>query len=258
MRRLILGMLGVAVASLATGCIYIEEEVGSGYPRTVTKELPPYDKISVRGALGDVDIRTCDECERIRVTADDNLIDNIHAEVDDDTLELHVDGSIAPVTPIEIVVRTTVLREVEVRGASDVVVQGELFDELELDISGASMVDVSGRVAELEAELSGSSTLVARGLDLASIDVDASGASDVTLAGTATRLSVELSGSSDLEATELLAQDVDIESSGASDAMVCATETVEADLSGASSLHYTCEPTSVQVEASGSSDAHSF
>lgn len=259
MNRLILGAVGLAIASMATGCVYVEEEVGSGYARTVTKELPPYDEISVNDAFGNVDIRTCEDCESIRVTADDNLIDNIHAEVDDDgTLELCLNGVISPVTPIEVVIRTATLRKVEVRGASNVFVQGDFSDDFELDVSGASTVDFSGRAPSLEAELSGASTLNAREVEVASIDLDASGSSNITLSGTGGGLEVELSGASSLEASGLVTEDVTLDFSGSSSAAVCATGTIDAELSGASSLQYTCDPSVVRVDASGSSSSESF
>src|SRR5690606_41762695 len=104
---------------------------------------------------------------------------------------------------------------IEVSGASDFS-EEVIADRLEVDLDGASSIDVAGSVSFLDAELSGSSDLLDFGLDISNLDIDVSGASTAFLSvketirvkasgastlnykGNATILKSELSGSSQI------------------------------------------------------------
>ena len=85
------------------------------------------------------------------------------------------------------------------------------------------------------------------------IDVKLSGASHSTFAGASKQLAIECSGASHINAARLTAKTVTADLSGASTAHVNATEELEAEASGASTLRYVGQPAKLDKEISGAS-----
>ncbi|MEM6790372.1 MAG: head GIN domain-containing protein [Myxococcota bacterium] len=174
---------------------------GSGVAKTETRAVGAFDRIEVGGAL-QVDI-TVGAAAEVKVTAEDNLVDRIEADVVDGELVLKTTGDFRAQIAPRVIVTVPTLDGVEARGAS--------------------RVDASG----LEAE---------------ALTIEAHGASRVEVDGTASRLDVAAHGASRVDATDLASAEVAVEASGASEIDVARPQTLVARLSGASRCTYAGEP----------------
>jgi hypothetical protein len=206
---------------------------GSG--RVITKSVPvsSFSKLEVDDAF-DVNV-TMGDLQQVTLRVDDSLVDRLDVGVSGESLHLRLNPRIS-------VRNGTLHADVTARSLSDV------------DISGAGHVHLSGDLSgqRLDLRLSG-----AGGLDgpvqLDEGNVDLSGASNVRLSGSAGHLVVKGSGASELWADQLQVADLTVNLSGASSASVLVTNTISAELSGASSLRYRGSPTFTRREVSGGS-----
>lgn len=85
-------------------------------------------------------------------------------------------------------------------------------------------------------------------------EIELSGGSDIQGSGRDDGYLLTLSGGSDADLRDLEVSRVELEVSGGSDASIYATESVEGDVSGGSSVTIFGEPESVSVDSSGGSD----
>jgi hypothetical protein len=140
-----------------------------------------------------------------------------------------------------------------------------------LDISGASKVTGSLTSTDTEIQLSGASNLnMALKTGKAGIDVSGgsdvsgdlqalgtritlSGASDCNFTGSAGNSVIEASGASEMTSPNLILQNADVNLTGASHAAIHTDGTLNVNLSGASGLDYSGNPTIGKIDISGAS-----
>jgi len=126
------------------------------------------------------------------------------------------------------------LEYIDFSGAVEVVCENALsFKDLEMDVSGAAEIDMELMADRFEAEFSG--------------------ASEIDFRGKCKSGYFELSGASEFNAEGLEFEDLSIELSGASDAKVFATNKLNIDASGASSIRYKGNPPDISIDESGAS-----
>jgi hypothetical protein len=220
------------VGTLATGCA-LRIVRGSGELVELTPEVGAFRAINASHSF----VVTVErgEPEAVTIEADDNIDEDVTAEVRDETLHLSVGGGL---TLTNITLRATVV-----------------VPELdELISSGAAQIEVIDDVAAdaLRAEASGASTVVAS-VEVRQLHAEASGASTILLAGAAETAVLEADGASTISAEGLTGGDVDVVLAGASSAEVEVTGALDARLSGSSTLRYFGEPTSIDESVSGAS-----
>jgi hypothetical protein len=150
----------------------------------------------------------------VEVEADDNLLEHIKTEVDGDTLKIYTEGNISTKNSIRVRIAMPQIESFDVSGASNGTLTNVKNESLTIEASGASKIKVDGEAAELN---------------------------------------VELSGASRLDAENLKAENAKVEASGASNATIFATNEVEAEASGASSVRYVGTPKNVTQSSSGAS-----
>ena len=123
-----------------------------------------------------------------------------------------------------------------------------------LGLSGAARAELSGfAVAHaVNFDLSGASHL-AGAINTGSLNCQLSGASHLQLSGSGDDLVAHASGASNLQLGDFVCEDADIDFSGASRGTVNVQGTLDARLSGASSLSYKGNPTLGSVSTSGAS-----
>jgi hypothetical protein len=169
-----------------------------------------------------------------------NVLSAIDVHVSDDTLHIGLKPGrtvVSGTAMLRAFVSTPHLTGLAAGGAS-IVGWGPSFQspDMEISVSGASMIDGPVEVDRLRFDVSGASHLALQG-DAHSLDAQLSGASVASILGLkVTNLTVELSGASHMETTVV--------------------ETISADLSGASSLVYAPtygEPTFTRKDVSGGS-----
>ncbi len=190
---------------------------GSGDLETREFDLDDFDAIDLGGAFS-VDISFGDY-QKIEITIDDNLWDNLEAEVSGGTLEIGWDKNCDPDDDCEIVIVMKKLDRFEVHGAVDAEIHGFDGDGFEFSVSGAAELEIDGQVDDLD---------------------------------------IAVSGAGDIEARDLKAKHVKVRISGAGNAEIYASESLDARISGAGNLDYWGSPDKKKTSVSGvgSIDSH--
>jgi hypothetical protein len=189
---------------------------GSGDMETRELDLKEFDAIDVGGAF-DLKISLGDQ-QKVIMTIDDNLWDNLEAEVSGGTLEIGWDKSCSPEgdCKLEIVVRE--LKAMNIHGAAEVEITGYHGTSFEFGVSGAAELEMDGQVDNLE---------------------------------------INVSGAGEIDTRELKAKSVEISVSGAGEAKVYASESFEGRVSGVGSIDYWGDPKHHKSKVSGMGDINS-
>jgi hypothetical protein len=172
--------------------------------------------------------------EKLVVEADAEEIKEIITEVTGNKLKIYTKSNWpGNFHEMNIYITFKDLDYLDFSGAVEVVSQGLLsFSELEMDVSGATELDLEFNADRYEGEFSGASEIDFRGICKTGY--------------------FELSGASELDASGMEFTDLTVEVSGASDARVWATGTLTIDASGASDIKYKGSP-KVTIDESGAS-----
>lgn len=214
---------------------------------TENRELPAFDNIQVTGRFrvlisqGDV--------QKVSVTVPDKFLETVETKVESGTLNINmVDlkkekeaGVIENLKtkyndyllrqPIEVMIEVPNLTYIIARGASRVESMGVLnLNKLMLYFSGASKAELDVDAANLEAHLS------------EAVKIDIRGATD--------NLLVKANGACAFNGAKLESKDAKVELAGASRAEVHASESFDANLSGATKVVCTGSPKNVKQYAS--------
>ena len=206
---------------------------GSGNQVTQQRDIRDFDEVRVSGPF-EVDIERSDSF-LVEITADDNLVDKIQTSKNGRELSIGVAGTtIVGGATLKARITTPELRRLSLNGAESGRISG--FDSVKdfgLVVSGAS--SAQGRIGAQR------------------IAIEVSGASKVTLEGSADNARLEASGASTLNLENLTVREADADISGASRATISVTDTLSAEVSGASNLTYIGNPTLRRVSTSGGS-----
>ena len=230
--RALAALLAAALAVAGAACQFTLLR-GSGELLEQTRGLSDFDRLAASHAF-EVEVRVGTE-PAVTVTSDDNVIDHVTMHVSNGMLQLGLrPGFQVRSATLQAVVTVPGLEEVRASGASEVRLADPLAGErLRVRSSGAS--EIVGPV------------------DVTELEVAASGASTIRLEGRAGTARLEASGASDLALAGLTVADARVQLSGASDGLVEVDGTLEAQLSGASSLAYTGSPTLTRESVTGAS-----
>jgi len=233
MKRIFL--FSILVIVLASSCDQINRKrvSGNGNVQTQNRELGSFSGIDVDNALS-VTLKQ-DATQSVRIEADENLQKYIHVEVKDGILHVWQENntSISPSKKIKVFVSAPTINKLDVSGASELLTDGRLTatSPLEIDLSGASSMNLD--------------------IKAPSVNIDVEGASGLTIRGETRDLDADASGASTIRAYDLLAENTKADASGASHADVFASVKIEADASGASGIRYKGNATVNNVHESG-------
>ena len=171
----------------------------------------------------------------VAVTVDDNLAPYLDVTVSGARLHLDLKPNVnLRNATLKAVVTVPELTALELSGASKGVLEDcRAGKSIDIEVSGASRLE--GTLESHDTRLS------------------LSGASHADLKGTAGDLRVNVSGASHLDLGQFLTKDSVVEASGASHALVNPSGKLKARASGASSIRYAGQPTTVDSESSGAS-----
>ncbi len=143
------------------------------------------------------------------------------------------------------------LNEITTWSAARVIVKPTIASkELDLEASGASVIEIKSGAQEVSIDATGASQIRAE-LATNDLDVEFSGASIVALSGHVEYADIEMSGASTLHADKLRAANLELDCSGASKAYVLGVNCT-AKASGASKVVAECLST-LNASASGAS-----
>ena len=150
----------------------------------------------------------------VELEGDDNILPLVETSVRNGVLHFERSGGICTENRLIARISLPELDNLEVSGATAAAVANVNSEDLKIRASGASKIEINGAAADLDAKISGASKLNADNLQTARAKVRASGASK---------------------------------------AAIFASESVDADASGASRIIYSGNPTKVKNDASGAS-----
>lgn len=228
-KRMLLVVMLAGFAISTGACTRI---VGTGEILTIPVELGSFSRLEVSSAF--VVNVTFGEGPSLTLSIDQAAEDHLRVGIVGDTLRIGIEPrTLLSNVTLEADLVVPSLEAIEGSGAAETHVSGLAAPALEVELSGASVLDGSVDIESLTAELSGASSLA--------------------LSGRVGQLQAEVSGASDLSLLELVAADVNLDISGASIAEVNVTESLVADLSGASSLRYRGTPAVLETDTSGAS-----
>jgi hypothetical protein len=199
-RTLLLVPAAVAAVAVA-GCT-----IGDDGPRmTQTRDIADFTRIDNHDS---VDVRLhVGEPQRVRVRAGEKVIDDVHSEVRDGTLQLTFDH--------------------DGFGGSDLLVDASAPKLTGIEASGSGDIDVDG-------------------IDANAFEVRSDGSADITLAGTAGRLAIDLDGSGDADLAGLAAREARVAVGGSGDVDVRAADRLEVDVDGSGDVRYHGDPALTQ------------
>jgi hypothetical protein len=226
--------LGIALTiflTLQSGCSYGFEGIsGDGNVAKQDRDISAFSALDVGGAFKVY--LTQGEEEALVVEADENLLDVISTEVRGNTLVIKTTETIRNAEAMNIYLTFVKMDELEISGACHLSGENKMtFDDLEMDCSGASQIDLKLSADNLELEFSG--------------------ASDIEMYGSAGSVSMDISGASKFDAYDLEVQKYSIDISGAAHAKIFVTEELSADVSGAASLKYRGDASLTDWDVSG-------
>lgn len=146
------------------------------------------------------------------------------------------------------------IKDISTSSAARVVVKPTLVaHKLDLELTGASVIELKAQVGELSVEASGASTVKADVAVASELDMELSGASEVTILGTSYLTDVDLSGASTAHLSNLTNSTLKAEASGASTIKAKADRVAIIKVSGASNAEVKCEGV-LTASASGASE----
>ena len=168
----------------------------------------------------------------LKIDAPEDVQSSVKTEVQDGILSISTEGNIKDEQDITILITVKSLNSLENSGVADIKSENKLVCE-NLNISSRGVGNIN--------------------LDLEAKEVKSilSGAGHITLKGTTQALDATISGAGGLKATDLEANKVTVTVSGAGDAKVNATQSLNADVSGAGSVIYKGNPVDRVVNISG-------
>jgi hypothetical protein len=229
----------MAILALA-GCVSIDygarQIVGSGKLVTRDFQLSDFTGVEIGNAF-QVDITRADTFS-VSITTDDNLFDYLRVEKRGAHLVVQfADGySIRPTSGLRAKITMPAIEQARFSGATNATLAGFKSNKY------------------FDAQVSGASKLTGD-LDAGDARLEASGASAITLRGVAQNARFIASGASTLNLGDFIVEVADVELSGASNGTLGAKSKLGYNLSGASHLTYTGNPSITQSNATGASSA---
>jgi len=174
--------------------------------------------------------------EKLTLEGDDDLLQRVITETRGNKLIIKLKEGTYNKSSQEVTAYLTfkTLSSIELSGAVNLNGTNEMnFNELELECSGATKINLH--------------------LNASKLDCDFSGASNLSLEGSAQLLNIDISGASKVNAEDLVVKNCNIDCSGASYIAIHVTDKLRAEGSGASKISYKGNPSIVESDMSGAS-----
>ncbi|MCK4678103.1 MAG: DUF2807 domain-containing protein [Bacteroidales bacterium] len=228
---LFLVILLLSFLSVSSGCHYFIEGVdGNGVVVSEDRPVKPFSAIQIGGAF-EVILTQGDKVS-LKIEADENLLDYIITDVRGGKLIIETEREIRNCKELKAYITFVELESLALSGAVEMMGEGRLeFDELNIDASGATEINM-----DITAEV---------------LKMDVSGASEVALSGIADGVYIDASGASELSAGDLETRIFFLDISGAGDATIFVKERLDVTVSGAAHVTYLGDPEFVNRDVSG-------
>jgi hypothetical protein len=275
MKKLLL-VIGLIVIMLGTGLLggCYRGSDDNGKTSTKTFDYKDFTAIEVENDF-EVEI-TYAETYSISISGTGRAMDRLDVSKSGDTLKIGTSGwqwfwfwHSSP----KAVITLPDLRRLDLSGASSGTVSGfKTSKDFNLDLSGAGSLDVDMETGDFNADVSGASDLnldlkavsfsgqasgasnIKGSLETGRTEIRLTGASDSRLKGSGSDLVMHCSGASGAKLADFTVATAEVTLSGASGADIDATDKLDVDISGASTLNYYGNPVLGKTEISGASD----
>lgn len=220
---------------LISSCGYMggEHIDGNGNWKTSERTVNSFDAVDVSGA---VDVRiTQGDIKPVKVEIDENLQDYIEVFVQSGVLVVKTKSgyNIDPSKEMIIYITAPKYKSIEVSGACKLSTQGKINNPEPLD------VDITG-AGEINMELNAPRTRLG-----------ISGAGSAVIVGETKEFELDISGAGKARCFDFKSETTTVDLSGAGDAEVFASVKLDASASGAGTIHYKGNPSSVSDNKSG-------
>ena len=190
----------------------------------------------------------------VRLEGDEEFIKELNVEVRGRTLHIEHKRKnlINNNQELNVYISAPEFHDIDLSGAAQLSATNRISGNysMDIDLSGASNVDLALSVPSLKMDCSGA-TDANLDLTVTKLAIDCSGAGVLEIKGTTEELVFEGSGATSLDAKELQATRVKVDVSGTGSAEVWATTELDADVSGTSSVRYKGSPTNIKSDKSG-------
>ena len=153
------------------------------------------------------------ESTKLEIVAESNLLKYIKTKVKRNTLYISSKENLRPREDLKIIISCPDLVAIECSGVNDIIADGINSDEFEIDLSGAGSIDISGEANLFSIEISGAADLMARHFHTSDVKIDVSGAANAEVYAS-NSCDAEVSGAGYIELYGD-AQDVNMDISGA-------------------------------------------
>jgi hypothetical protein len=220
-------LLMLAVFGGLSSC---NELSGSGVLVSETRNLKTFHGIEARQGF-EVELREGSKPEVV-IEADDNVINDVEARVDDDGI-LHLGVDHNHLVNVHLKAVVTYQKLDEIRSSSGAQVTGTYTlkaDRIELHASSGSGIEVA--------------------VDAPSVETNASSGSNLKVKGRTRNYAAEASSGSSIDSEDLLSERAAAHASSAGDIDLHASVAVDAHASSGGSIHYRGKPTNVKQESS--------
>lgn len=222
--------------------------------KTITREQDFADFTNVEiNCCFKADIRQAPQFS-VSLTGKEDLLDYVSVDKSGSTLKVSVKPLRLRARP-DLVIRITMpsLKKLRLRASATCKVCGFASeDPLDLNLSGASELDVSAQAGPTRVEISGASRLKGC-LTVGDAEFVLSGASEAELKGSAGNSVLNAWGASRLGLSSFALGDTSVQLKGASRAVINVAGKLDLDLSGGSRLSYSGNPTMGDVKVTGAS-----
>jgi hypothetical protein len=225
----------LSIALLASSCGFIggKRIRGNGNWKTADHSVGSFDAVEVHGAM-DVYVSQ-GPAGPVKIETDENLQEYVEVFVSGSKLVIRTKSGVnlRPTNDMKVYVTAPLYRKIDVSGACDIIGQSKLnnSEPLQLEVSGAGEIRMEVNAPKVEVDLSGSGA--------------------VHLAGETREFDVDLSGAADAKCFDLKSESTRVEISGAGDAEVYASVQLNAKVSGAGSVRYKGNASTVNQSVSG-------
>ncbi|MFA8433936.1 MAG: head GIN domain-containing protein [Marinifilaceae bacterium] len=220
-RNLIANFSLIILGLLITAPAQAEGIRGNGNVISQDREVAEFDNIKVNGAFT-IYLSQNDDYS-LRVVTDENLHPVIRSNVKGETLYITTEKSIYKSKELKLYIGFKHLRSIKANGAISLKSDQNLrFDELNIEINGASSASLA--------------------LQAHCLSIDNSGASTIKLKGVTDELSIDISGAGSVNALDLKAQRATVDISGVGSGKVNVEEDLKVRISGIGSVKYKGSP----------------
>lgn len=214
-----LSALSIFILSLLASCNMCIE--GAGPETEVTTELREFDELQVE-INSDVTIRIGEEYS-VTISAQENLLEIINAEVHSGRLTIESDPCISSAYPVNIDIVTSKLTFVQINGSADVTVIDEIYaDEMDIKINGSGNVTADVFTNDLGVTINGSG--------------------NVMLSGAAEYAGIVINGSGDVRAHDLQATEANVKVNGSGNTNIKALNSLKVNIKGSGDVKYSGDP----------------